>query len=174
MERWGALWSKDRQGFRFHSIFLTLSLQRVHCLPNSCLKTWSHLGVLCHHSRARGFHPQQHSGFSLSKLPKMSQTPMLGIWGAPSLSGGSSLYLPFYFTLYPSPLTLSLWLNISHPLLTKHPVHLFTQQTSTEGWLQFSTRHWLSTGDAQKVSDTTHRLLIRLRGRNTSKPTIEI
>lgn len=46
-------------------------------------KTWSHFGVLLHHSRARGFHPQQHSGFSSLPLPKMSQTPMLGIWGAP-------------------------------------------------------------------------------------------
>lgn len=29
--------SEDRQGFWFHSIFLALSLQRVHCFPNSCL-----------------------------------------------------------------------------------------------------------------------------------------
>jgi len=62
------------------------------------------------------FHPQQHSGFSFLLPIKWSQVPMPSIQDTPSPAGSSNMYLPSYFTLYPTPLTLSLWLNISHPL----------------------------------------------------------
>lgn len=81
--------------------------------------------------------PTKPSFFTLSNIQdsfllplKWSQFPMPDIQGSPGASRSSNLYLPSYFTMCPTTLTLSLWLNISHPLLSI--VHLFTPQTFIE------------------------------------------